>query len=75
MVTRDGSLECINQQTEKNEQCSPMQYYKYQIMPQTGETFNVIHRMGRLFQQYIVDMYAKIELERLNYIRNHQTQL
>ena len=59
----------------KNEQCSPMQYYKYRIMPQAGETFNVIHRMGRLFQQYIVDMYAKIELERLNYIRNHQTHL
>ena len=59
----------------KNEQCSLMQYYKYRIMPQAGETFNVIHRMGRLFQQYIVDMYAKIELERLNYIRNHQTHL
>ena len=25
-------------------------------MPQSGETFNTIHRLGRLFQQYVVDM-------------------
>ena len=31
--------------------------------------------MGRLFQQYVVDMYAKIEYARLSYICNNQNQL
>ena len=31
--------------------------------------------MGRLLQQYIVDIYAKIEGERLQYIRFHQKEL
>ena len=30
---------------------------------------------GRLMQQYVVDMYAKIEQLRLNFIRNNQKQL
>ena len=41
--------------------CTTMQYYKCRLMPQGGNTFNTIHCMGRLFQQYVVDMYAKIE--------------
>ena len=40
-----------------------------------GDSFNSIHRMGRLFQQYIVDMYAKIEGECLSYLRQNQSQL
>ena len=39
-----------------------------------GDSFNSIHRMGRLFQQYIVDMYAKIEGECLSYLRQNQSQ-
>ena len=55
--------------------CSAMQYYKYTLMPQSGETFNNIHRLGRLFQQYVVDMHAKIEFSRLQYLRFNQSQL
>jgi ATP-dependent DNA helicase PIF1 len=29
----------------------------------------------RLFQQYVVDMYIKIESSRLDYIRNHQKEI
>ena len=58
-----------------SECCSAMQYYKYRLMPQSGETFNTIHRLGRLFQQYVVDMYTKIEFSRLQYLRFNQSQL
>ena len=58
-----------------SECCSAMQYYKYGLMPQSGESFNTIHRMCRLFQQYVVDMYAKIESSRLQYLRFNQSQL
>lgn len=40
--------------------------------PQDG---NYILRCGTLFHQYIVDMYAKIESERLNFIRFNQAKL
>ena len=62
-------------QQKHSEFCSAMQYYKYRLMPHSGETFNTIHRLGRLFQQYVVDMYSKIEFSRLQYLRFHQTQL
>lgn len=31
--------------------------------------------IGRLFQQYVVDMYVKIETTRLYYFRNNQKQI
>lgn len=34
-----------------------------------------LHLFGRLFHQYITDMYSKIELSRLNYIRFNQAAL
>ena len=52
-----------------------MQYYKYWLMPQSGDTFNMIHRLSRLFQQYVVDMCTKIEFSRLQYLRFNQSQL
>ena len=58
-----------------SECCSAMQYYKYRLMPQSGESFNTIRSMGRLFQQYVVDMHAKIESSRLQYLRFNQGQL
>ena len=52
-----------------------LQYrWKYRLMTRS-DVFNSVHRMGRLFQQFIVDMYAKIEFERLQYIRHNQNQL
>ena len=54
----DGCHQLINR---RKEDCTALMYYQYRLMPQRGETFNSIHRMGRLFQQYVVDMYAKIE--------------
>ena len=59
----------------RRQKVTAMRYYRYRLMPHSGNTFNTIHRMGKLFQQYIVDMYAKIEWERLQYIRYHQREL
>ena len=39
------------------------------------EVDNHLLKCRQLFQQYIVDMYAKIESERLLYIRLHQSEL
>ena len=48
-------------------------YYNYRLAIRKG--FSAIHRPGKLFQQYIVDAYVKVEDCRLNYIKNNQAQL
>ncbi|XP_029655167.1 uncharacterized protein LOC115228835 [Octopus sinensis] len=58
--------------TTKKTSC--MEFYSYRLMIREQE-FNILHRTGQLFNQFIVDMYAKIEAERLLYIRLNQRKL
>ena len=53
---------------------SASDFYAYRIMLRTDD-FNTLHRSGHLFHQFITDMFAKIEAERLNFIRFNQTKL
>jgi hypothetical protein len=53
---------------------SSMAFYAYRIMSRVREE-NHILRCRQLFHQFIVDMYAKIESERLLYIRLNQAKL
>lgn len=53
---------------------SGMNFYSYRFMIRPQED-NFILRCGKLTHQYTVDMYAKVETERLNYLQFHQTQL
>ncbi|XP_021722621.1 uncharacterized protein LOC110690103 isoform X3 [Chenopodium quinoa] len=48
---------------------SPREYYAYKLQIRPN---NMLLRAGRCFQQYIVDMYVKIENTRLDYFRNNQ---
>lgn len=48
------------------------QFYSY-ILHDRPNSF--LQLFGRLFQQFIVDQYAKIEIGRLNFIRNNQDKL
>lgn len=52
---------------------TPMDYYRYRLAIRGAKS--MLHLGGRLFQQYIVDQYAKVENQRLKYIRNNQNQL
>jgi hypothetical protein len=49
-------------------------YYCYKIQMRRG-IFNPILYGKRLFQQYVVDMYMKVEGARLDYIRDHQKEI
>ena len=68
-------LGCHKSGTHHNEKCSAMQFYRYRLMICGGDTFNPLHRMGRLFQQFIIDMYVKIEGERLNFLWYNQSTI
>ena len=50
---------------------TPRQFYNFHLRFRPGH-FNLIPRSGRLFQKYLVDAQAKVETERLSYIRTHQ---
>ncbi|XP_076299348.1 uncharacterized protein LOC143218189 [Lasioglossum baleicum] len=58
--------------TTKRVSC--MNFYAHRIMIRSQQC-NHILKCRQLFQQYIVDMYAKVESERLNYIRYNQSKL
>lgn len=51
-----------------------MNFYAYRIMNRVNEE-NHILKCRHLYHQYIVDMYAKVESERLRYLRFHQARL
>jgi len=51
-----------------------LRYYRARLMTY-NDKFNTLHRCGRLFQQFIVDMYSKIEGQRLLWIRLQQSTL
>ena len=55
---------------------SEMDFYSFRIMvrDQPGD-FNIVLKCGRLFQQYVIDQWAKIEAHRLMWCRNNQAQL
>lgn len=61
-----------NTKLELNKTVSAMSYYAYKIMVREG---NHLLHYRQLFHQYLVDMYAKIESERLQFIRHNQTKL
>ena len=51
---------------------SMMQFYSYRLQIRDGDW---IQSASRLYQQYIVDQYAKIEQNHLNYLRQNQSEL
>ncbi|XP_055614537.1 uncharacterized protein LOC129760881, partial [Uranotaenia lowii] len=59
---------------ETNKKVSSMNFYAYRFMIRQ-DADNHLLRYRRLFQQFAVDMYVKIETERLNFIRFNQAKL
>ncbi|XP_074313490.1 uncharacterized protein LOC141648664 [Silene latifolia] len=55
--------------TRADKRISCREYYAYKFKIRPG---NLLLRGGRLFQQYIVDMYVKIENTRLDFFRLNQ---
>ena len=50
------------------------QYYCYKLQMRLGDPSHILS-FGRLYQQFVVDMYFKIETMRLLYIRNNQSRI
>ena len=50
------------------------EYIRYHVMSRS-EPINHLHLMGKLYQQFIVDQFAKIEMQKLRFIRGNQTHI
>ncbi|XP_073035171.1 uncharacterized protein [Primulina eburnea] len=59
---------------ESNKMVSCREYYCYKLQMRDHLT-SVLLYAGRLFQQYIVDMYIKLETTRLDYYRRNQAEM
>lgn len=56
-----------------NKKVTTMRYYSHRLMYRNDD--HSLHLYGNLFHQYIVDQYAKIEHERLKYLKLNQDKL
>jgi hypothetical protein len=59
----------------KSKYVSAMNYFAYRLQIRSPREPIILHRFGRLFQQWIVDMYAIVEQMRLNYLKFNQKKL
>ena len=61
---------------ENGKKCNTLKYYQYKLMERcVNPRQPTLHNTGRLFQEYLCDMYSKIEEERLAYHELNQQQL
>ncbi|CEP09023.1 hypothetical protein, partial, partial [Parasitella parasitica] len=69
--------------TDRNRaEVSIMQYYSFRLMIRIDLDSNIprnmqvsLHSFGKLFHQYVVDQYARMEQQRLNFIKFNQRTL
>ncbi|XP_074323357.1 uncharacterized protein LOC141660283 [Apium graveolens] len=61
-------------ETEHRTTVTIREYYAYKLMIRPDEEMN-LYLGGRLWQQFIVDAFAAVELYRLDWIRNHQSTI
>ena len=64
----------MDRQQTKIKTVTAMDYHAYMLMIRDDEP-NHLHKSRGLFLQFLVDMYVKIETERLSYIKTHQKEL
>ena len=57
-----------------NRRVSRLAYIKYQVAIRSTD-FNAFILGKRLFQQYVVDSYVKIEKDRIQYCKDHQKEI
>ncbi|XP_057305466.1 uncharacterized protein LOC130642397 [Hydractinia symbiolongicarpus] len=63
----------LERQTATRQRVTRLQFCAYRIA--IRQCFSSLHYGRKLFQQYIVDCYCRVEGERLDYIRRNQTRL
>lgn len=66
-------LQHVQGTSRQRNKLTMLQYTSYRLA--IRDAFSILHRSQKLFLQWVVDMYVRIEGTRLDFIRNHQNQL
>jgi hypothetical protein len=53
---------------------TPQKYYRF-LLAFRAQHDNLLHRSGRIFQQFVVDMFQKIIMQRIKFVQHNQSQL
>lgn len=70
-----SNLECVNNRNnDRNRRVTRLAYTKHKIAVRSDE-FNPIILSRRLFQQWLVDAYVKIEKDRIRWCKDHQREI
>ena len=51
-----------------------MHYYAYRFAIRSADTFSSLHRVSKLFQQFVIDAF-EVEADRFHFLRTHHQQL
>ncbi|KAH7546258.1 hypothetical protein FEM48_Zijuj01G0181200 [Ziziphus jujuba var. spinosa] len=76
----DSVVDMLDKETEvmgmkkKRNSVSCREYYSYKLQIRSLNDSMILH-IGRLLQQFVVDMYVKLETSRLDYFRKNQTEI
>ena len=64
-----------NMASGSRERVTQKEFYSYLLFSRDRTQFNPLHHAGKLLQQYIVDSWLKVEMNRLYFIRKNQQRL
>ncbi|KAE9384224.1 hypothetical protein BT96DRAFT_1100548, partial [Gymnopus androsaceus JB14] len=70
----DFNLHLHEPEKQRPSRLTLTRYVSYRIHSRSNEYSTILHG-GRLFQRYIVDMWAAADQQRLTYLRTHQQEL
>ncbi|XP_060667916.1 uncharacterized protein LOC132799625 [Ziziphus jujuba] len=76
----DSVVDMLDKETEvmgmkkKRNSVSCREYYSYKLQIRSLNDSMILH-IGRLLQQFVGDMYVKLETSRLDYFRKNQTEI
>ncbi|XP_056695709.1 uncharacterized protein [Spinacia oleracea] len=68
----EEAIRATGAHTKADKHISAREYYAYKLQSRPQ---NLLLRAGRCFQQYIVDMYVKVENTRLDFFRRNQATI
>jgi hypothetical protein len=67
-----------DRQTRQRNKLTLLEYYAYRVAVRVNPgpgAFNILHHAGKLFEQYIIASYIKVESRNIQFIRNNQSRL
>ena len=74
LFTRGEDGYCFGYISKNGQKVSSMKVYAFRLLIRPSPDFNTLHRFRKHMQQFVVDMYVKVETERLRFVRLSQKE-